>query len=380
MDIRHARQGIHPPKFDEMIDLSNVLRFTFYVALGATLLISINMLQDGIEPSDISTFVLLAVTVVWFVIYMLGWHRFAGWGLIFSVSVVIAFNLSVEGGIHDNGMVIFPALIILAGLIFGKRIVPYVTLAILAEVSIIYWLTREGIVRPYGGKIETLPHHIIAVVILLIVSGLMIWITLNVIENNIRKILVSEENLRQSYDDTINGWGHALELFDKETEGHSLRVTDLTLKIARELAFDAEELEHIRRGSLLHDIGKMGISDEILQKPGKLTPEERAEIEQHPIYAYHLLKDIPFLEKALDIPLYHHERWDGAGYPHKLAAEEIPVAARIFTIVDHYDALTSDRPYRGAWSKAETLAYLKENSGVIFDPEILKIFLEKVGE
>lgn len=369
-----------PSQFEEMIDLSSVLKFTFYIALVAISLISLNMLQDGIELSDISTFILLAVTLFWFIIYQTGRHKTAGWGLILSISIVIAFNLGVEGGIHDNGMVIFPVLIILAGLIFGKGIITAITALTMAEVLVIYWLTLEGIVRPFGGAVTTNLQQFLTVMILLLVSGVLIWITLNVIENNIQKILESEEDLRLSYDDTIDGWGRALELFDRETEGHSRRVTALTLEIAQELGFNEEELEHIRRGALLHDIGKMGISDEILNKPGKLDPDERLEIEEHPLCAYEMLKDIPFLEKALEIPLYHHERWDGTGYPHNMAAEEIPLSARIFTIADHYDALTSDRPYRKAWSQEKTLQYLRDNNGKIFDPEILEIFLERVAK
>ncbi len=191
------------------------------------------------------------------------------------------------------------------------------------------------------------------------------------------------ENLQQSnaqlymaYDSTLEGWARTLELRDNETEGHSRRVSDLTLKLARMVGVTDEELVHIRRGTLLHDIGKMGIPDEILHKPGPLTPEEWMIMKQHPIFAYQLLKPITYLEKAIEIPYCHHERWDGSGYPRGLQGEQIPLAARIFMVVDVYDALRSDRPYRTAWSEEETRNYIKQNAGTLFDPRIVEQFLK----
>jgi putative nucleotidyltransferase with HDIG domain len=374
----HRQQAIQSSRFEEMIDLSNLLRLIFLIAIISVSLISLNMLQGGIEPSDVSTFLLLAITLLLFGVYQKGHYKIAGWGLLFSISVVITYNLAVEGGIHDNGIVIYPVLITFAGLMFGKRIVPVITAVILIEISIIYWLIMKGVVFPFEGKITVNLQHFLTVVILMLVSGVLIWLMINVIENNFQKIIESEEHIRTSYEDTIDGWGRALELFDKETEGHSLRVTALTLEIASTLGIGEEEREHIRRGALLHDIGKMGISDEILNKPGKLTEEERQEIEMHPIYAYNLLKDIPFLDKALEIPYCHHEKWDGTGYPAKLKGEDIPLSARIFAVVDYWDALTSDRPYRKAWSRERTVEYIQDQSGHIFDPQIVEKFLKVV--
>jgi putative nucleotidyltransferase with HDIG domain len=179
-----------------------------------------------------------------------------------------------------------------------------------------------------------------------------------------------------AYDSTLEGWARTLELRDNETEGHSRRVSDLTLKLARMVGVTDEELVHIRRGTLLHDIGKMGIPDEILHKPGPLTPEEWMIMKQHPIFAYQLLKPITYLEKAIEIPYCHHERWDGSGYPRGLQGEQIPLAARIFMVVDVYDALRSDRPYRTAWSEEETRNYIKQNAGTLFDPRIVEQFLK----
>jgi HD-GYP domain-containing protein (c-di-GMP phosphodiesterase class II) len=189
----------------------------------------------------------------------------------------------------------------------------------------------------------------------------------------------SNTNLFQAYNATIEGWAQALELRDMETEGHSRRVVDLTTTLAKIQGIRGNELVNIQRGALLHDIGKMGVPDAILQKPGKLSPEEWENMKLHPVYAFEWLSSIEYLRPALDIPHYHHEKWDGTGYPHGLKGNEIPLPARIFAIVDVWDALLSDRPYRKAWSREKTLTYIQEESGKYFDPEIVTLFLEFVS-
>lgn len=184
----------------------------------------------------------------------------------------------------------------------------------------------------------------------------------------------SNFQLLMAYDTTIEGWSRALDLRDKETEGHTQRVTTLTLQLARLIGVDENELIHMRRGALLHDIGKMGVPDQILLKPGPLTPEEWEIMRKHPIYAYELLLPIQFLKPALDIPYCHHEKWDGSGYPRGLSGESIPIAARIFAVIDVWDALSSDRPYRSAWSEPKVLDYIEDNSGSHFDPNVVRAF------
>ena len=186
----------------------------------------------------------------------------------------------------------------------------------------------------------------------------------------------AEEELAEAYDTTLEGWANALELRDKETEGHSRRVTETTLAVARAIGIPEDEVEHIRRGAILHDIGKMGIADDILRKNGPLTPDERVIVEKHPITAHDLLKPIGFLQKALDIPYCHHEKWDGSGYPRGLKGEAIPLAARIFAMSDVWDALTTDRPYRKAWSREKVKEYLTQESGKYFDPRVVELFLQ----
>jgi PAS domain S-box-containing protein len=186
---------------------------------------------------------------------------------------------------------------------------------------------------------------------------------------------LAAKDLASAYEETIAGWSHALELRDKETKGHSERVTDLTVRLALVLGMQEADIPHLRRGVLLHDIGKMGIPDHILLKPGPLTEDEWIVMRQHPVYARDLIAPIPYLAKAVDIPYYHHEKWDGTGYPCGLKGEEIPLMARIFAVVDVWDALTSDRPYRGRWPEQKVWDYLFAQSGHAFDPHVVDAFV-----
>jgi PAS domain S-box-containing protein len=195
-----------------------------------------------------------------------------------------------------------------------------------------------------------------------------------------KRVTKRTEELAEAYDTTLEGWAKALEFRDKETEGHSRRVTETTLKLARSLGFSEEELVDIYRGSLLHDIGKMAIPDEILRKAGSLSDAERKIVREHPLIAYELLKHTPYLQKALEIPYCHHEKWDGSGYPRGLKEEEIPLAARIFAIADVWDALSYDRPYNKAWERDKVIEYLKAESGRHFDPKITNLFLGMVKQ
>lgn len=186
--------------------------------------------------------------------------------------------------------------------------------------------------------------------------------------------------LGTAYNATIAGWSGALELRDKETQGHTQRVADLTMKLARAMRIPEAELVHIHRGALLHDIGKMAIPDSILLKPGDLTESEWKVMRRHPVIAYELLSPITYLRPALDIPYCHHEHWDGSGYPRGLKGEQIPLAARIFTVIDVWDALLSDRPYRPDWSVREAYEYIRDHAGTYFDPNVVKVFLDLLEE
>ncbi len=193
-------------------------------------------------------------------------------------------------------------------------------------------------------------------------------------------LLSSNAQLKNAYDRTLEGWVRALDLRDQETEEHSLRVATLTFELAVRLGVAQDLLTHLWRGALLHDIGKLGVPDAILLKPGRLTDEEWVVMRRHPQLAYDMLKPISYLEFALDIPYAHHEKWDGSGYPRGLREEEIPLGARIFAVVDVWDALLSDRAYRRAWEKTTVVAHLQANSGSHFDPRVVEAFLGMVQE
>jgi putative two-component system response regulator len=199
--------------------------------------------------------------------------------------------------------------------------------------------------------------------------------------NRYRKLLDERANIQQAhqqllsaYEATIEGWSHAMDLRDKETEGHTLRVTETAMVMAKLAGITDDELVHVRRGALLHDIGKLGVPDSILFKPDKLTSEEWEIMHKHPQYAYDMIVPVEYLRPALDIPYCHHEKWDGSGYPRGLKGEEIPLSARVFAILDVWDAVTSDRPYRAAWDKQKALEYIREQSGKHFDPKVVDLF------
>jgi len=188
----------------------------------------------------------------------------------------------------------------------------------------------------------------------------------------------SNHELTLAYDSTIEGWSRTMDMKDKQVKGHAQRVAMMTVRIARKFVVSEEELVHIKRGALLHDIGKIGIPDSILLKPGPLTEYEREIMKRHSVYGYELLYPIKFLRPALDIIYYHHERWDGTGYPKRLKGDEIPLSARIFAVADVWDALRSDRPFRSAWPKEKVLEHIRSLSGTHFDPKAVEVFLSKV--
>ena len=186
--------------------------------------------------------------------------------------------------------------------------------------------------------------------------------------------------LTARYNAMIEGLSRSLELRDLETEGHTRRVSELTLRLVQHMKIPADQWDAIRQGALLHDIGKLGIPDAILLKPGSLTPREEKVMQQHVIYGHNILAPVTDERDILEITLYHHEHWDGTGYPYGLKGEQIPRMARVFTVVDVFDALTSDRPYRTAWPRSKVIEYLQKQAGRYFDPQVVKLFLEIITE
>ena len=196
----------------------------------------------------------------------------------------------------------------------------------------------------------------------------------------VENLQASNIELMTAYDETIEGWSRALDLRDQETEGHTRRVAEMTLQLADAMSLNTHERIYIRWGALLHDIGKIGVPDEILRKPGPLTEAEWVKMRSHPQFAYDMLASIAHLRPALDIPYFHHEKWDGSGYPRGLKGEQIPLPARLFAVVDVWDALTSDRPYRKAWPREKALSYIREQAGRHFDPALVDLFLAMLDE
>ncbi|HNB55174.1 MAG TPA: HD-GYP domain-containing protein, partial [Anaerolineales bacterium] len=196
--------------------------------------------------------------------------------------------------------------------------------------------------------------------------------------NLFNKLQRSNTELALAYDITLEGWSRAMDMRDRETEGHTQRVAEMTVKLGQAMGLTEAEIINARRGALLHDMGKLGIPDEILLKPGQLSEEEWEIMKKHPSYAYEMLSPISYLRPALDIPYCHHEKWDGTGYPRGLRGESIPIAARIFSVADVWDALRSDRPYRKAWSSEKVIAYIQEHSGTYFDPRVVEAFMSVI--
>ena len=204
--------------------------------------------------------------------------------------------------------------------------------------------------------------------------------------NRYRKLIQQQEDLLQAhrelqeaYEATLKGWVHGLDLRDRETANHSRRVTLLTVELARLMGLSETELINVRRSALLHDIGKIAVPDHILHKPGPLTEAEWVIMRKHPQTALDMLTPIEYLRSALDIPFCHHERWDGTGYPRGLKGEHIPLVARIFAVIDVFDALSSDRPYRKAWPHEKIIEYMREQSGKHFDPKAVELFLQMMA-
>ena len=190
----------------------------------------------------------------------------------------------------------------------------------------------------------------------------------------------SHDDLEWAYDATLEGWSLALEMRDDETRGHAHRVSTLSAELARSVGLSEEDVMHVRRGALLHDIGKMVVPDAILHKPGPLTDDEWEIMRRHPENAREFLSKIEYLQPALDIPYCHHERWDGSGYPQGLAGDDIPMSARVFAVIDTYDALTSDRPYRAAWPERDAIAHIRAGAGSHFDPAVVERFLQMMDD
>jgi HD-GYP domain-containing protein (c-di-GMP phosphodiesterase class II) len=295
---------------------------------------------------------------------------------LFCLFVLIAINVNMfDGdGVHDAGILAYPILILFGALFFGKRASPIISLAAIGSLVAIVYLEIHGYVHPTIGATEF--DVLIPIAVLLLGASAVTWIIVRNLEKNLERVKASDAELRKNYDLTLEAWAKVLEYRDRETEGHSRRLVELSTGLARALGLGEEEITHLRRGAQLHDIGKLAIPDHILLKPAALDDSEREMIQKHPLYAKQMLSEIPFLQPAISVAYSHHEQWDGHGYPEGSTGKEIPLLARIFAVVDTWDALCSERPYRQAWSAEEATAYIKKNAGIKFDPHIVEVFLQ----
>lgn len=352
----------------------NVVAWT--ILLAATLFGFLNITFKTWD-SVIALFGLALFCIPLLILNSKGYYSIAGILLCFIVLVVIDISLYDGDGILDSGILAMPVLILFGALLLGKRYTPLFVVAAIASLFLMVYLEIGGYIHPTIHPARY--SDLYAIGILLFVASLLVWVIVNNYEKNLDQVKEIHIELSVNYDLTIKAMAKALEYRDLETAGHSTRVTELSTQLADLLGFNEQDIEHLQRGALLHDIGKLAIPDKILLKPGKLTEKEFKIMQRHPEYGRELLMGISFLEPAIPIVYSHHEHWDGNGYPDGLKGEQIPLAARIFSIIDNWDALNSDRPYRKAWSRDETMKYIAENSGIMFDPNLTKRFLEMIS-
>jgi hypothetical protein len=354
----------------------------YYVALAVTLpaIISstISMAKVGAQFSLIIMYIFYLLLACMAIFKNLD-YRLRGWSLIIA-GYAMAVTTLVVNGLEGSGRVYLMALPVLGFILTGTSggwiatglsILIYGTFAVFAFTGI-----SESWLAPYPDRLDTLVwiNNGLVMVMLMVFIVVLLIRMYRFLCNSLEAEQKLAAELSQTYDATLEGWAKALELRDIETAGHCHRVSDITRRLAKGNGTWTIDMTDLHRGSLLHDIGKMGIPDSILLKPGKLTADEFKKIQEHTTYAYELLSHIPYLKDTLDIPYCHHEKWDGTGYPRGLKGTEIPLAARIFSVVDVYDALTSDRPYRSAWPEDKALEYMKEKSGIDFDPNVVELF------
>jgi len=345
-----------------------------WIVLIASVALGFLNIQFRTWDSVIALFSLAFICVILLWLNSSGQYTLSALILSIVVLMVINLNLYDGDGIRDSGILAYPIFIMMGILFFGKRATLYFSLATIASLIGIVTLEIHGYIHPTIGATNF--DILLPIIILLLAVTAFIWVVVGNMEGHLERVKDSEVELRKNYDLTLESWAKVLEYRDKETEGHSRRLVELSTRLAQELGLTPEAIGHLRHGALLHDIGKLAIPDEILLKPGALNDVERRTMEQHPAYAKQMLAQVAFLQPCVEVAYSHHERWDGLGYPQGLKGEEIPLSARIFAVVDQWDALTSDRPYRKAWTKEKVIAYLQENAGKIYDPEIVNVFLK----
>jgi len=358
---------LSPPQFSsyEQTQKAKLLHYMMLAAFLGSVIIGITNFINGWTVEATLLLIFASVCLVGF--YLNG-TRFSKYvGLILSISLFLVIGLMLYNGLglYDETVLAFPVFIVFTAFMFGRRGLWIATILSIAAVVAVYSLQIYGV---FENQFIASFTRVFIVSSLLVITSLVIWVVHGSWETHLLR-------LRESYDLTLQGWARALEYRDGETAGHTRRVTELSVALAQRLGLSDEEIRNLQRGAYLHDIGKMAIPDHILLKPGPLTEEEWKFMRQHPVRAREFISEIPYLQPAIQVAYSHHERWDGNGYPQGLRGEQIPLPARVFTVIDNWDALNSDRPYRKAWPREMVIAYIKENAGSIFDPQVVEAFL-----
>lgn len=367
--------------YAKIVNTPAIVKSLILISVLSSLIISIAYwIGNGIQETSISLLVLAFVSLLLLFLQSRGYYQASALILYLVVSFILTFNISIGHGIFDEAMLAYPLLIVFAGLVFGKRAGVIVTGITVFQLVLISILAQAGHVQPFGGAVQMLVEETITTLIILVATGFLVWVVIDIVENAVEKIVQSEVDLEIAYEETLSAWAKALELRKREAPGHSMRVTSLASQLAEKLKMDSNEIKQVRQGALLHDIGKMGIPESILLKPESLEPDEQELYIKHTAMASEIIRDIDYLEGALEIISHHHERYDGNGYPQKLNGDEIPLKAQVFSIIDCWDMLRTDRPNRAAWSDAKTLDYIKEQSGKKFHPEIVTAFMQMIDE
>ena len=350
------------------------LRIIIWIVFFAAVILGTFDLQFRTWPSVIALYSLGLLCVPTMIINERGHYVLAASILSFIVLVVISVNLYDGDGVHDPGVIAYPIFIAVGTLFFGRRAAGYLAAAAAVSLATIVALEVLGRIHPTIGP--TRFSILIPMLTLFGAAAAIIWVIVRNMEKDLHLAIASEAELSKNYDLTLEAWAKVMEYRDRETEGHSRRLMILSARLAQALGMPEEDMVQLQRGALLHDIGKLAIPDEILLKPAALDEEDRRIMQRHPVYAKQMLAGIPFLEPAVAVAYSHHERWDGKGYPDGLKGEEIPLTARLFAVIDTWDALNSERVYRPAWQPEQVKEYIRENAGVRFDPRIVDVFLD----
>jgi putative nucleotidyltransferase with HDIG domain len=369
-----AEQQVVP--YAGKISTSRIILYLLIITALSSLAIGfVYDLFYGIDQTTISLDGLAVACLILLVVYSFGYHQTAGFFLSLVVSAVLTFNISVGNAIYDEAMLGYPLIIVFTGLLFGKLAVALMTGITAGQILLVYLLARRGLVSAFNGLMPVTFEQTATSILIMVATGMMLWVVIDIIERTVRKLLQAEREMENTYDLTLEAWAQALELRGREPSGHSRRVSAMSVRFAHWLGFDREKTKHVRRGALLHDIGKMGIPEEILLKRGPLTEEEWQVVSQHPLLATEIFKDVPYLQEALEIVRYHHEQPDGQGYPFKLQDEDIPDSAKLFSIVDNWDILRSYRSHNRVWGKQEILEYITSEAGKKFDSKMAESFI-----